>query len=61
MQRYIMRRLLQASVILVVLSVVVFALLRIAPGADPARLKCGLGCNEEQYQALRKEMGLDDP
>lgn len=61
MHRYIVRRLLQASVILVVLSVVVFALLRIAPGADPARLKCGLGCNDERYQALRDEMGLDDP
>jgi peptide/nickel transport system permease protein len=60
-QRYILRRLLQASLILVVLSVVVFALLRIAPGADPARIKCGLGCTDERYQSLRDEMGLDDP
>jgi peptide/nickel transport system permease protein len=59
-QQYILRRLLQASVVLLVLSVVVFLLLRIAPGADPARLKCGLGCTDERYQALREEMGLDD-
>ncbi|HET6615097.1 MAG TPA: ABC transporter permease [Dehalococcoidia bacterium] len=60
MQRYIARRLLQAMAILVILSIVVFALLRIAPGADPARIKCGLMCTEERYQALRAEMGLDD-
>ena len=61
MQRYIARRLLQALVILFVLSIAVFLLLRIAPGADPARLKCGLTCTEERYQALREEMGLDKP
>jgi peptide/nickel transport system permease protein len=60
-QRYIARRLLQAVVILFVLSIAVFLLLRIAPGADPARLKCGLDCTEERYQALRQEMGLDKP
>ncbi len=61
MQRYITRRLLQAVVILFVLSIAVFLLLRVAPGADPARLRCNLGCNEERYQATRAEMGLDDP
>jgi len=60
LQRYILRRLLQSVAILFILSIVVFALLRIAPGADPARLKCGLGCTEEHYLSLREEMGLDD-
>ncbi len=45
---------------LVALSILVFMLLRIAPGADPARIRCGLTCNEEGYQAIRQEMGLDD-
>jgi peptide/nickel transport system permease protein len=44
---------------LVVLSVVVFMLLRIAPGADPARIRCGLTCTDERYQAIRHEMRLD--
>lgn len=61
MQRYIVRRLLQAVVILCVLSVAVFVLLRIAPGSDPARLRCGLSCTEGRYDALRDEMGLSDP
>ena len=61
MRQYVLRRLLQAVVILAILSVAVFLLLRVAPGADPAQIKCGLMCNEEKYQALRDEMGLDDP
>ncbi len=61
MRQYIVRRLLQGLAILVVLSVVVFILLRIAPGADPAIIKCGLGCTEARLEALREEMGLNDP
>ncbi len=61
MRQYVLRRLLQAVVILAILSVAVFLLLRVAPGADPAQIKCGLMCSEERYQALRDEMGLDDP
>jgi peptide/nickel transport system permease protein len=59
-QQYIIRRLLQSAVMLVVLSIAVFLLLRIAPGADPARIRCGLTCTDERYRALRQEMGLDD-
>lgn len=61
MGRYITRRLLQGALILVILSVAVFVLLRIAPGADPALLKCGLMCTEERYQAIKEDMGLNDP
>jgi peptide/nickel transport system permease protein len=58
-QQYIARRVIQSVVMLVALSMVVFLLLRIAPGADPARIRCGLTCTEERYQAIRKEMRLD--
>lgn len=61
MRQYVLRRLLQAVVILAILSVAVFLLLRVAPGADPAQIKCGLMCSQERYTALRDEMGLDDP
>ena len=60
MRQYIIRRLLQSVVILFVLSVVVFSLLRVAPGADPAQIKCGLNCSTERLEAFRKELGLDD-
>jgi peptide/nickel transport system permease protein len=60
-RQYILRRLLQSVVILFVLSVVVFLLLRIAPGADPALIKCGLNCPEERLEAIRRDLGLDDP
>ncbi len=59
MQQYIARRVIQSIVMLVALSIVVFMLLRIAPGADPARIRCGLTCTDERYQAIRTEMRLD--
>jgi peptide/nickel transport system permease protein len=60
-RRYIVRRLLQAIVILFVLSVAVFLLLRVSPGADPAVIRCGLTCTKPQLDALHEEMGLNDP
>lgn len=61
MGRYITRRLIQAAVILVVLSLSVFVLLHVAPGADPAQLRCGLGCTDERLAAIREDLGLNDP
>ena len=61
MREYVIRRLLQGGVLLVVLSVAVFILLRIAPGADPAIIKCGLDCNDVRLAAIREDLGLDDP
>ena len=59
MQAYIIRRLVTGVFILFILSVVVFLLLRLAPG-DPAKLRCGLACGPEQLTAIRAELGLDD-
>lgn len=60
MQTFIMRRLLIGILILFVLSVTVFLLLRIVPG-DPAIRKCGLNCTSAQIEAIREELGLNDP
>lgn len=49
-----------AALILLFLSVAVFLVLRVAPRADPALVRCGLNCRQDQYQAIRHEMGLDD-
>ena len=58
MQTYILRRLLIGVVILFILSVSVFALLRIAPG-DPAIRICGLNCTQAQIDEIHHQLGLD--
>lgn len=61
MQTFIIRRLLIGILILFVLSVTVFALLRIVPGADIATLKCGLNCTPDGIAQTKEELGLNDP
>ena len=60
MQAYIIRRLITGAFILFILSVVVFLLLRIAPG-DPAILRCTLSCTPVRIEAIREEFGLNEP
>lgn len=61
MRRYIIRRLLQSVLILFVLSLIVFILLRIAPGANPALIICGINCPKDRLEALEEQLGLNDP
>src|SRR3990172_701701 len=60
MRAYIIRRLITGLFILFVLSVVVFAMLRIAPG-DPGRFRCPIGSPPSCYEEVRRELGLDKP
>lgn len=60
MKRYILKRLVSIAITLVGLSIVVFAVSRIAPG-DPARLAAGPDATEEMVQVIRKEFRLDEP
>jgi peptide/nickel transport system permease protein len=60
MLNYIIRRLFQAIPVLFVSAVIVFVLMRLTPG-DPVRTILGESATEEQYLALRHEMGLDQP
>ena len=57
---YLLKRLLIGLATLVVASLVVFGVLEILPG-DPARLMLGFEATEDAVQALRIEMGLDQP
>jgi len=57
---YILRRLLQACLILWIISVGVFWLQRVA-GADPALLQQGLNATPERIAQVHRELGLDDP
>lgn len=60
MLKKILRRLVFSIIVLVGISVIAFALVRLAPG-DPARLMLGATASEEQIEAMHVKMGLDQP
>jgi ABC-type dipeptide/oligopeptide/nickel transport system permease component len=60
MWRYVAKRLLIAIPTILVVSLIVFLILHLAPG-DPARLIAGEEATAEQVEAIRRELGLDRP
>lgn len=60
MSQYIVRRLLITLVLLLVITVIIFAMVRLVPG-DPAVLMAGQGATEERIEAIRARLGLDRP
>ena len=60
MTPYIIRRLALSLVVLIGVSILVFGLIHLAPG-DPARLMLYDTAPEEEVQAMRKTLGLDQP
>lgn len=58
MTRYIIRRLLITLPVLLGVTVIVFALIRLTPG-DPAVMIAGPGANPEQLALIRAHLGLD--
>ncbi|SEC55299.1 ABC transporter permease [Streptomyces sp. TLI_105] len=59
MTRYVLKRLAGAALVLLALSVLVYALFYVAPG-DPARLACGERCNPQQIAQVREQLGLNE-
>lgn len=57
---YYLRRLAGVLLILLVVSLVVFSLLQLAPG-DPALVVAGADATPEQVAAVRENLGLDRP
>jgi peptide/nickel transport system permease protein len=57
---YLVRRVGQAIVVLLGVTVVVFALVHLVPG-DPIRTSMGTRFNQETYDALRERAGFDLP
>ena len=57
---FIVRRLLLLVPVLLIVGVIVFALLHLAPG-DPASVMLGREATLEQEEALRERLGLDEP
>jgi peptide/nickel transport system permease protein len=61
MRDYVLRRIVAMIPVLFIVSVISFALLYILPG-DPVIAMIGENVgNEEYYQQMRRELGLDDP
>lgn len=60
MGKYILKRLLLMIPILLGISLIVLILIDITPG-DPARAVAGATATEEEYQAVREALHLDDP
>lgn len=60
MLKYIGKRLLLMIPVLLGVALVVFTLMYITPG-DPAKIILGESATEEAIEALREEMGLNDP
>ncbi len=57
---FLAKRLAGGLLTLLVASIVVFAVLEILPG-DPAQLMLGMNATDETLNALREQMGLNDP
>ena len=60
MLRFVAGRLAATLPVMGVVAVVVFALLRLAPG-DPAAILAGDAATPEQIAAIRARLGLDEP
>ncbi len=60
MTRYILRRLLLLVPVLLGISIITFAMLRLIPG-DPAMVMMGERASPDQVEAFRERMGLDQP
>lgn len=60
MTAFLLKRIAIGFATLLVASIVVFAVLEILPG-DPAQLMLGMNATEQTLNALRDQMGLNDP
>ena len=60
MLAFIVRRLLSTVVVMAIVAVCIFLLLHLSPG-DPAAIIVGDNATQLQIDAVRKQLGLDDP
>jgi peptide/nickel transport system permease protein len=60
MLAYVIRRLLSTVVVMAIVGVFVFLLLHLSPG-DPVAIIAGDNATQDQIDAIRQKLGLDDP
>src|SRR4051812_12444547 len=58
--RFVWKRLGQLVVVLFFVTFFSFLMISLLPG-DPAIVRCGVGCSQEDYDRVREEMGLNRP
>ncbi|RKJ38481.1 ABC transporter permease, partial [Butyricicoccus sp. 1XD8-22] len=59
MKMYLLKRLISLIPTLLIVSIVVYLIIYLTPG-DPAEVMLGDSATDEQVEALREEMGLND-
>ena len=60
MGRYVARRLLETIPLMIIISIVAFMFIHLIPG-DPAKTLAGVEAPLEEVEAIREELGLNDP
>ena len=60
MGRYVARRVLETIPLMIIISIVVFMFIHLIPG-DPAKTLAGVEAPLEEVEAIREELGLNDP
>lgn len=60
MFKYIIKRILWAIPVVICVAVLIFSIMRMA-GGDPARQLVGIDATDEEYEAMRLKLRLDDP
>jgi len=60
MLKYIVKRILQMIPMMIILSIVVFCMVRLIPG-DPVTMSLGMGAGKEAIAAETARLGLDKP
>ena len=60
MTGYVIRRVFSVIPVLAVVALIVFALIRIAPG-DPAAIIAGHEATMEEVEGIREALGLNEP
>ena len=61
MSQYIIRRTLQAIPLLLLISIIVFALVQLSPGGPLSRFDNDPNVTETDLRILREQLGLNDP
>jgi peptide/nickel transport system permease protein len=60
MLAFLIRRIASTFIVMAIVAVIIFLLVRIAPG-DPVAILVGDNASPDQIDAVRKQLGLDDP
>ena len=60
MLAFLIRRIVSTFIVMAIVAVIIFLLVRIAPG-DPVAILVGDNASPDQIDAVRRQLGLDDP